>query len=140
MLVEQLRRSEGVQLAHLGRLDHAMRTMRDAVKLAEEIGGARAIAEGQADLAAILLNVVVERRDRRDDPGFAEEPVLAEARLLLESALARFPPEDTGWMVRVLGNLATLDVLSGKPMAGIERLGTARGDTAAPGCCRACRH
>ena len=126
VLVEQLRRSEGVQLAHLGRLDEALGAMRDAVKLAEEIGSARAVAEGQADLAAILLNIVVTRRDRQDDPGFAEGPVLAEARSLLDAALTRFAPEDTEWVVRVLGNLATLDLLSGEPMAAIERLSTAR--------------
>ncbi len=122
-LVAQLLRAQSVQLYMAKKLDMATSAMRIALARSEEAADAQGLAEGRADLAAMLINGL----DRDPSKDRASTVVLDEATALLATALEHFKAVgDSAWTERVLSNSASLALLRGDALAAIDALIAAR--------------
>jgi tetratricopeptide (TPR) repeat protein len=126
-LTEELQRAQAVQLARSGQLEGAVSRMRSALSLGEQLGQPATVAQGQADLAASLINLAIERRDKLQHQKRDADDLPKEAESLLVSALEFFRAlPDHVWAVRVLTNYATLDLLRNRPASALNLVTAAR--------------
>lgn len=124
VLAAGLFRAQAVQLLQAGTVDLAASTMRLAIAMSQESADLAGVAQGRADLAAILIDTVVGPPARKDREALE---VLHEADSLLRSALEYFRSTgDTTWAERVISNSVSLSILRGDPLQALERLGLAR--------------
>lgn len=127
-LAANLLRSQAVQLMSAGVLEQAEEVMRSAVLLSDQAKDARGVAEGRADLAAVLLAVVASPQKGRN----SSESKLREADELLQSALGYFHKVgDRAWLNHVQNNSVSLSLARGNPTEALERL-TAHRDSLGP--------
>lgn len=123
-LAARLMRSQALQLRAIGVVSDATSMMRMAIAVSSDHDDLDGIAQGRADLAAILLSSL-EYLPPDERSGSRE--TLAEADELLDLALEYFGAAgDTTWRYRVEDNAISLSLLRGTPSEAIDRVRAAR--------------